>query len=560
MVDKKIPIGIEDFEEIRKENFYYIDKTGLIQELLKGWGKVNLFTRPRRFGKTLNMSMLKCFFETGTDKELFEGLQISEEKELCRNYMGKYPVIFISLKSTDGQTFEEAKAMLGKTVNREALRLQYLAESDRLSEYDKAPFIKMLKNEMDAADLKSSLWELSRLLSKHYGKKVILLIDEYDVPLDKAYDNGYYGEMISLLRSFLEQALKTNEFLQFAVLTGCLRISKESVFTGLNNFVVNTISDPAYDEYFGFTDGEVQKLLEDYGMENVRETVKEWYDGYRFGQNDVYCPWDVLCYARDLLHDSSAFPELYWINTSSNHLIRRFIGRADKSTQREIERLIEGGEIVKELKGELTYNEIDKSIENLWSVLYTTGYLSGRKIEGMKYRLSIPNREVREIFETQIQEWFREEIVKKDSAGAMIFCCALQNGDCGKAEQLFNGYLRKTISIRDTFVRKNRKENFYHGILLGILSVRDDWIMHSNIESGEGFADIVVETESETGFVIEVKYAENDRLEIACEKALKQIEENSYPEELKEAGLTEIYVYAVACYKKHCKIECRKIL
>lgn len=560
MTDKKISIGIEDFEKIRRENFYYIDKTAFIKELLNNWGEVNLFTRPRRFGKTLNMSMLKSFFEIGTDESLFDGLCISGEKELCQRYMGKYPVLFLSLKSIDGQNYEEARAMLGQTVNREALRLQYLADSERLSEYDKAPLVKMLKNEMNDAELKSSLLVLSRLLSKHHGRKVILLVDEYDVPLDKAYNNGYYDKMISLLRSFLEQTLKTNEFLQFAVLTGCLRISRESVFTGLNNFVVNTISDAAYDEYFGFTDREVRKLLEDYGLQNRYDTVKEWYDGYRFGKSNVYCPWDVLCYVRDLLCDADAFPELYWINTSSNSMVRRFIDKSNKNTQREIELLLDGKTIIKELKEELTYNEVDKSIENLWSVLYTTGYLAGWKMDGSKYRLAIPNREIQEIFSLQIKEWFQETVVERDKGRAEEFCEALQNGDKNRAEQLLNEYLRKTISIRDTFVRKNRKENFYHGILLGILSVREDWLTRSNMESGEGFADIMIETEAETGIVIEVKYAEGDKLQAACAEAFEQIDRTGYMEELEEAGLTEIYAYAAAFFKKHCRIECRKIL
>lgn len=561
MVTKKLPVGIDSFEKLRASECYYLDKTGFIKELLNDMFEVNLITRPRRFGKTLNMSMLKSFFEIGADKTLFDGLEISQEKNLCEKYMGQYPVISITLKSVEGQSYEEAVALLRNTVNREALRLQFLIDSEKLSEYDKAPFIKLLSNEMDGADLKSSLLLLSRLLCKHFGKKAILLVDEYDVPLDKAYDYGYYDKMISLLRSFLEHALKTNEFLQFAVLTGCLRVSKESIFTGLNNFSVNTIADTAYEEYFGFTDAEVKRLLHDYSLERCYDTIKEWYDGYRIGKKDVYCPWDVINYVRDLLRDPFAAPKLYWINTSSNGIVKRFIHKANKSTQREIEQLIDGETITKVVKEELTYNEIDKSIENLWSVLYTAGYLTQRCADGAKLELAIPNREITEIFIEQIQEWFQEQIVEKNPGKVQEFCNALKFGDVSKAEEIFNEYLRKTVSIRDMYVHKARKENFYYGILLGLLGSMEEWVIRSNMESGEGYADILVEIDNEkTGFVIEIKYAEQGAFEAACKSAMLQIDDLNYAAELKDAEMETIYAYGVACYKKSSRIQCRKIL
>lgn len=561
MVDKKLSIGIDSFEKLRGNGCYYLDKTGFIKELLDDMFEVNLITRPRRFGKTLNMSMLKSFFEIGADKTLFDGLAISKEKDLCEKYMGQYPVISLTLKNVDGQSFEEAAALFRNTVNREALRLQFLVDSKNLSEYDKAPFIKLLNNDINDADLKSSLLLLSRLLCKHYGKKVILLIDEYDVPLDKAYDGGYYDKMISLLRSFLEQALKTNESLQFAVLTGCLRVSKESIFTGLNNFTVHTIADTAYEERFGFTDAEVKMLLHDYSLENHYDVIKEWYDGYRVGKKDIYCPWDVINYVRDVLRDPESEPKLYWSNTSSNSIVKRFINKANKSTQREIEQLIDGKTIKKVVKEELTYNEIDKSIENLWSVLYTTGYLTHRSADGAKVELAIPNREIEEIFMEQIREWFQERIVEKEPGKVQEFCNALKSGDDIKAEEVLNEYLRKSISIRDTYVRENSKENFYHGILLGLLGSMEDWVIQSNVESGDGYADILAEIDDDkTGFVIEIKYAGNGSLEAACKAALRQIDDKGYVTELKEAEMEKIYGYGIACYKKHSKIMCKRML
>lgn len=459
MLGKRLPMGIENFNDIRTEGYYYVDKTGLIRELVNVGGKVNLFTRPRRFGKTLNMSMLRAFFEIGTDKELFENLEIFKEKELCDKYMGQFPVVFLSLKGAAGRNFEEAYGMLGMAVKKEILRLQFLLDSEKLTELDKQAFRLLCGNMVSPENLKGSLWTISNLLYKHYDKKVILLIDEYDVPLDKAYDCGYYDEMVSFIRGMFDMVLKTNDFLQFAVLTGCLRISKESIFTGLNNFSVHTITNTMFDEYFGFTDREVRMMLEYYGLSSYYDLVKEWYDGYRFGSADVYCPWDVISYLRDLLADKEAEPQLYWINTSSNSIVRRLISRANKNTQKEIEQLIEGESITKEIKEELTYSELDKSIENLWSVLFTTGYLTWKgKHEGKKYQLAIPNREIREIFVIQIKEWFAEEIVEKDRNKLHELCTAFKNGNAQKIQELFNSYLLKTISIRDTYVRKEKRK------------------------------------------------------------------------------------------------------
>ena len=529
---KKLPVGIESFEEFSKENFYYIDKTMFIAELLNNWGKVNLFTRPRRFGKSLNMSMLKSFFEIGSDKALFDGLAISREKELWENYMGKFPVVSISLKSVEGLNDENARAALRRVIGREASRFSFLLKSPNLLQREKELYsgITYVKNGtfmMADEVLADSLRTLSELLSKHYGRKVILLIDEYDVPLDKAFQAGYYEEMVSLLRSLFGNALKTNEHLYFAVLTGCLRISKESIFTGLNNLKIHTVTDSRYDEYFGFTDTDVNEILEYYGLENHAHTLQEWYDGYRFGNENVYCPWDVINYCDALLEDPDAEPENYWANTSKNGMVRRFIGKADRQARGEIERLIAGECIVKPINQELTYSELDASIDNLWSVLFTTGYLTQRGREsGRKWKLAIPNREIRELFVVQIQEWFKAE-TRADAETLRKFCQAFPEGDQLTIETLLNGYLWKSISIRDTAVRKEMKENFFHGLLLGLLQYGDDWEIQSNAESGEGYCDISIKTQDRIGIVIEVKYAEDGNLEKGCGEALGQIDRKS---------------------------------
>ena len=564
--EKKLPIGVENFEELIQEDFYYVDKTELIADLLKNWGKVNLFTRPRRFGKSLNMSMLKTFFEIGCDKTLFQGLKISEEKELCEKYMGQFPVISVSLKGGEGRSFEFAREALKGVIGDEARRFSFLSNSENLSEKDKAAYERLVEISTETGNggiyamsenvLVSGLLTLSALLHKHYGKKVILLIDEYDVPLDKAFQYGYYEEMVSLIRNLLGNALKTNTSLYFAVLTGCLRISRESIFTGLNNLKVMSITNVQFDEYFGFTDSEVKEMLNSYGLADHFDSVKAWYDGYRFGKVDVYCPWDVISYCDNLRADPDARPEDYWSNTSGNAIVRRFIDLANEKTRDEIERLIAGETIVKEIRQELTYGEMDSSIENLWSVLFTTGYLTSRgRIDGDKYALAIPNYEIRKLFIQQIREWFRNQTIK-DKKTLDKFCKAFPEQDAEQIEELFNDYLWNTISIRDTASRKEQRESFYHGILLGILGYQDEWLVKSNAESGIGYSDILIEIrKNRIGIVIEMKYAQDGNLEAACQDALRQIEEKSYEARLKEDGMRNIIKYGIACYKKECKVK-----
>ncbi len=560
---KKLPIGIEFFDELLQEDFYYVDKTGMIAELLKNWSKVILFTRPRRFGKSLNMSMLKTFFEIGCDKTLFQGLKISEEKELCKEYMGQFPVISISLKGVEGLNFESAKEGLAYIIGKEAMRFYFLKDSPHLTEEEKGIYQGYIATEKggftigsDAEKLVTAVNGLSSMLEKHYGKKVILLIDEYDVPLDKAFQYGYYEEMVSFIRNFLGNALKTNPSLYFAVLTGCLRISKESIFTGLNNLKVMSITNVQFEEYFGFTDSEVKEMLNYYGLMDHFDSMKAWYDGYRFGNQDVYCPWDVLSHCDNLRANPNARPEDYWSNTSGNAIVRRFIDLANGKTKDEIERLIAGETILKEINQELTYGELDNSIENLWSVLFTTGYLTQRGMaDGDKYYLVIPNYEIRKLFIRQIREWFRYQ-AGSDRKTLDKFCNAFPDGDGELIEELFNDYLWNTISIRDTTVRNEKKENFYHGILLGILGFQDDWIVKFNAESGIGYSDILIETRrNRIGIVVEMKYAEDGNLEAACQKALQQIEDKKYESKLKEDGMRRIIKYGIACYKKECKVK-----
>ncbi len=557
----RLPMGIESFKEIRRQKFYYVDKTALIRELLENWGKVMLFTRPRRFGKTLNMSMLKCFFEIGCDKALFDGLEISQETQLCEEYQGKFPVISITLKGATGRTFDEAKNMLRRLIGKEAQRFQFLMESDKLTELEHQQYKALIymneKGIFDMEDevLKDSLLTLSQLLKKHYQQDVIILIDEYDVPLDKAYQSGYYDDMVDLIRSLFGNALKTNDSLYFAVLTGCLRISRESIFTGLNNFKVYTVKDVRYKEYFGFTDVEVRQMLEYYGFLAHYDAVKEWYNGYLFGNTSIYCPWDVVNYCGDLRDASVTSPQNYWVNTSSNDIIRRFVSKANTTTRDELELLIDGGSVKKMIRQELTYRDLDSSIDNLWSILFTTGYLTQRGTEsGDLTELVIPNREIRWIFVQQIREWFRKESVK-DTEKLERFCRAFQENDTVAIEKGFNDYLWNTISIRDTSVRKEMKENFYHGILLGLLAYMDGWLVKSNAESGEGYSDISIEIrQHEIGIVIELKYAEDGAFEAGCQEALRQIHEKEYESALIKNGLHTIYRYGIACYKKRCKV------
>lgn len=556
MERQKLPVGIENFAEIRTEGFYYVDKTGLIRDLLADWAKVNLFTRPRRFGKTLNMSMLKSFFEIGTDKTLFDGLAISKETALCETYMGKFPVVFISLKDVDGLTFETAYGMLRRILQAEMSRLRFLEGSQQIPEDNKSALRRFLKEQDTQDDVRESLKMLSSLLYQHYGQKVILLIDEYDVPLDKAFQHGYYREMVALIRSLFGQALKTNDFLQFAVLTGCLRVSKESIFTGLNNFKVLSITDSRYDEQFGFTDAEVKQLLADYGLSSHESEMKEWYDGYHFGNVDVYCPWDVINHVDRLVSDPDAEPQDYWINTSGNALVKRFVDKADKTTQGEIERLIAGEAIEKAVRLDLTYDEIDNSIDNLWSVLFTTGYLTqAGRVERGVYKLVIPNREVREVFILQIQEWFKETVVR-DTKPMQAFCQAFLDGNAEEIQKRLNIILSKMISILDTKAKDDQKENFYHGLLLGLLRSEPNWLILSNVESGEGFCDIMIEPEDpDAGMVIEVKYSPTlAGLGAACAAAMAQIKEKRYDERLRNEGRENITAFGIAFWKKRCRV------
>ena len=560
-----LPVGIENFEEIRQLGFYYIDKTRLIEQLLQGWGKVTLFTRPRRFGKTLNMSMLKSFFEIGTDKSLFDGLYISGNKELCDEYMGKYPVIFLSLKGVDGLDFTTARRMLCAILKNEFDRHYYLKTSDALTDEDRTLFIKMLQGSYD--NIEDSIRMLSKLLFKHFGQKAVILIDEYDVPLDKAFQNGYYKEMVSLIRGLFGQALKTNEFLQFAVLTGCLRISKESIFTGLNNFKVMSITDSRFDEQFGFTDGDVRKLLSDYGMDSHFDEIKEWYDGYHFGRADVYCPWDVINHVDHLRDDSDAKPQTYWINSSGNSLVRRLINRADSSTKDEIERLIAGEAIEKVVRLDLTYDEIDNSIDNIWSVLFTTGYLT--KIgevelpdsESYAYKLIIPNKEVREVFVLQIQEWFKAVVANENDTMKLLSRAILDKDEQQIARQL-NIVMGRMISILDTKAPDDMKENFYHGLLLGLLrGSNPGWLIKSNRESGDGFSDILIKPEDpDAGIIIEVKYAKEIKgLDAACDAAMAQIKDKRYDEALRDEDRCDILAYGIAFCRKRCRVVGEKL-
>ena len=558
---KKLPIGIENFEEMRREDFYYVDKSHVIEQLLTQWGKVNLFTRPRRFGKSLNMSMLQSFFEIGKDKTLFDGLRISDNQELCEKYQGKFPVVSVSLKGINGATYEEARRFLIKIINEEARSLSVLSDSTELDETDHELLTQLKKKEMTNDSLVYSIRELTELLEKHYGSKVIVLIDEYDVPLAKANENGYYDEMVLLIRNLFENALKTNSSLKFAVLTGCLRIAKESIFTGLNNFKVYSITDKSFDETFGFTDAEVRELLRYYGQEKYYETVKEWYDGYRFGNVDVYCPWDVINFCSDHLADPGLEPKNYWANTSGNSVISHFIdsvGKPQKLTRMELEQLVNGGIVQKEINSELTYKELYSSIDNLWSTLFMTGYLTQRgEPSGNRYNLVIPNREIRNIITNHILKMFKEN-VKDDGKTVSDLCDALLNQNPEKVELIFTEYMKKTISIRDTFARKPTKENFYHGLLLGILGFKENWSVMSNRESGDGFGDILIRIEDEdVGIVIEVKYADDENLQGECEKALQQIIDIRYTEALEQEGIHTIIKYGIACYRKKCKVLMR---
>ncbi|MCD8108780.1 MAG: ATP-binding protein [Clostridiales bacterium] len=565
---KKLPVGVDNFEKLRTEDFYYIDKTAMIRDLLQTWGEVNLFTRPRRFGKSLNMSMLKSFFETGTDKKLFDGLEITEETALCEQYMGKFPVISISLKNVEGLTYEMARSMMAVAIGNEAMRFHFLKNSDRLSEEEKGIYRQLIAVDptgqnvyaMTEPALMGSLKTLSVLLQKHYGRKVIILIDEYDVPLAKANQNDYYEDMVNLIRGMFNLALKTNESLQFAVLTGCLRVSKESIFSGLNNPKIFTVSDNRFADSFGFTDEEVLAMLKYYSVAECYGLAKEWYDGYRFGDINVYCPWDVINYCDELRFDSAARPKNYWINSSGNDVVRRFVECADIGrTRSEIEALVAGETVTKEIHEELTYSEMYDSVDHIWSVLYTTGYLTlNAKPSDDNYRLQIPNREIRNIFTQQIMTLFKED-VRKDGKRLREFCDALENGDAVRVESIFTDYLDRTITIRDTAVRNEKKENFFHGILVGILGFKDEWYVKSNDLTGDGYSDILIEIErKDIGIIIEVKYAGKAKYKEALDQAFAQIEELDYVNKLRNDDFRTVYKYGIACFKRKCRVRCEK--
>lgn len=566
MKNLKLPVGIEDFQEIRRNGFYYIDKTGLIEQLLDSWGKVNLFTRPCRFGKSLNMSMLRYFFEIGTDMTLFNGLHIMQRKDLCDEYMGRFPVVFLTLKGVDGLTFEKATNKLIKIVALEAERFIFLKNSDKLTDNEKQRYCALVKMQdgkyaMDEDTLESALQTLSELLYRHYGQKVVILVDEYDVPLDKAYQNGYYKEMVSMIRSLFGEALKTNEFLQFAVLTGCLRVSRESIFTGLNNFKIFSITDARFDEQFGFTEDEVGKMLKDYHLEEHMAEMNEWYDGYHFGDADIYCPWDVINRVDDLCDTPEAKPKCYWINSSGNALVKRFVSIANRTTQDEIEHLIAGEPIEKSVRLDLTYDEIDKSIDNIWSVLFTTGYLTQADMtEQGAYKLVIPNKEVRTVYISQIQEWFKQKIADNTEQMA-YFWKAIEDGNAEIIEQYLNQTLSNTISVFDTKAPEMEKENSYHTFLAGMLTGNTDWVVKSNVEAGEGFADIIIKPQNpDDGIIFELKYSkEASGLDKACERAIKQIRDRRYSEYLKNDGRHNMIFYGIAFYKKRCKVIVEKL-
>ena len=555
---RKLPVGVENFEEIRKENFYYVDKTHLIEKLLQDRGKANLFTRPRRFGKSLNMSMLKSFFEVGSDPDIFDGLYIAHNHELCEEYMGKYPVISISLKGIDASDFSIARSMAVSVICEEAKRFQFLLDSSELTLIDKNDYMKLVQDDMSEQTLRTGLKELSRLLHKHYGKKVIVLIDEYDVPLAKANEFGFYDQMVDLLRSIFGNVLKTNDHMYFAVLTGCLRVAKESIFTGLNTFNVDSVIDVDYEEDFGFTDEEVKLLLEYYGQMEHYNIVKEWYDGYHFGNVDVYCPWDVINYVKSHISDPQMPPRNYWLHTSGNDIIKHFIddmGKNGQITKTELEDLVNGKSVQKIISQEVTYKELYDSAENIWSTLFMTGYLTQRgKAEGNLYELVIPNNEIRNIITEHILTMFKSNI-KDDGVMLQNFCNALENGDAEKVESIFTDYMKKTISVRDTFVKKATKENFYHGILLGILGFKSGWRVNSNKEAGDGFSDILIRIDdSDVGIVIEVKYSENGTGDIECRKAITQIDQKKYVDEFRDNGIGTIWKYGIVCNKKKCRV------
>lgn len=556
-----LPTGIEDFKEIRTDGYYYVDKTALIEQVLDKRSKVTLFTRPRRFGKTLNMSMLRYFFEIGVDSTLFDGLHISQNTELCEKYMGKYPVIAISLKGVDADSYTKAKAQIIKIINREARRHRFLLKSENLDSFDKELLTQLLSRQMEEDTITSSLQELTEVLEAHFSKKVVVLIDEYDVPLAKAYENGYYDKMVLLIRNLFGNVLKTNDSLAFAVLTGCLRIAKESIFTGLNNFKVYSITNTEFDETFGFTNEEVRKMLVYYGLDSHFEEVKAWYDGYRFGNADVYCPWDVVNYCEDHKENTNAELQNYWMNTSGNEVIQHFVDSMNDPhmlTKSELELLVSGDTVVKQVDEMITYKELYSNIDNMWSTLFMTGYLTqrGKEPDG-RYHLAIPNREICDCMVRRVLALFKRSVSQNQEL-LRSFCNAMLASDASTMEHALTEYMGKTISIRDSFA-KSIRENFYHGLLIGILGSQGAWKATSNKESGDGFSDILLEVNEDDlriGMVLELKYSKTENaLDKECDDALQQIEDKNYDQELREKGYTKILKYGIAFYHKRCRVK-----
>ena len=550
MKNLNIPVGISDFERIRELNYYYVDKTGLIKTLLQGeMDQVTLITRPRRFGKTMAMNMVASFLDIRKDsKELFDGLEISKEKEICKNWMNQYPTLFLSLKDVDGTTFENAFNMLKFVISSLCSQNSYLETGENIRENEKDIFSRLRSQTASITDIKGSIVTIMNMMQSYYEKPVILLIDEYDVPIAKASNNGYYKGMLEVIKGMLSTALKDNSSLKFAVITGCLKIAKESIFTGTNNFVSDTISSTRYNEYYGFTQQDVDKLLADAEIEEKADLIKEWYDGYNFGEFEVYCPWDVMNYLRDLQNDLNARPVSYWKNTSDNAIIRSFIDYTGAAIRKKLEVLIAGGSICQKIEEDLTYDYLHSSEDNLWSILYLTGYLTkvGERDKDDQIELRIPNKEVKEIFESTVRKWF------EDSARVMnrkdLFD-AVWNKDADKATKEISTLLRMTISYYDY------REDFYHAFLAGIFAGAG-YSVESNREHGEGRSDIVIYNDV-TGqvAVFEAKYSRKlEDLEKDCQKALDQINTKMYAKEFEDA-YEEVLCYGIAFYKKRCLVK-----
>lgn len=550
MKNLNIPVGISDFERIRELNYYYVDKTGLIKTLLQGeMDQVTLITRPRRFGKTMAMNMVASFLDIRKDsKELFDGLEISKEKEICKNWMNQYPTLFLSLKDVDGTTFENAFNMLKFVISSLCSQNSYLETGENIRENEKDIFSRLRSQTASITDIKGSIVTIMNMMQSYYEKPVILLIDEYDVPIAKASNNGYYKEMLEVIKGMLSTALKDNSSLKFAVITGCLKIAKESIFTGTNNFVSDTISSTRYNEYYGFTQQDVDKLLEDAEIEEKADLIKEWYDGYNFGEFEVYCPWDVMNYLRDLQNDLNARPVSYWKNTSDNAIIRSFIDYTGAAIRKKLEVLIAGGSICQKIEEDLTYDYLHSSEDNVWSILYLTGYLTkvGERDKDGQIELRIPNKEVKEIFESTVRKWFEDSARVTNRKDLFD---AVWNKDADKATKEISTLLRMTISYYDY------RENFYHAFLAGIFAGAG-YSVESNREHGEGRSDIVIYNDV-TGqvAVFEAKYARKlDDLEKDCQKALDQINTKMYAKEFEDA-YEEVLCYGIAFYKKRCLVK-----